>query len=99
MRVKDALSTPRDEPMTCYAFLKDRHWQEGERLGWFGGSAKTEDEANGSPRDILRVRHDDGTEAIVTTWKEGEEAWGDRYRAMLAELDPDSILVLIDYHV
>jgi hypothetical protein len=29
-------------PLSAYTFLRNRRWCEGQRMGWFGGSARTE---------------------------------------------------------
>jgi len=85
------------------AFLRNRHWHEGERLGWFGCTTATECETkHADDPDVLTRRcHTIGTEgAHIVTWNEPYEIWSDQYRKRFIEpLNPETVLVVVDYHV
>lgn len=83
------------------AFLRSRHWHEGDRAGWWGGTAATEDEIRDAPTEArLKFRHDDGTEALITTYKESRDDWNARFsERFLANLPDDHVVVVVDYHV
>jgi|SRR5215475_2449507 len=87
-----------------YAFLRNRHWHEAERLGWFGGSAKTECEIF-HPDDPDKVfgkclHKDEKTGARVICWNEPWELWQVNFRKRFIEpLPADTVLVNVDYHV
>lgn len=105
--VKTAL-TLHESYKASYAFLRGRHWHEGERLGWFGMSTYTEcerkdmDKPIGDPDKWFgRCLHkDEETGARVICWNEPEELWEQNFRKrFLANLPPDTVLVNVDYHV
>jgi hypothetical protein len=91
-----------------YAFLRDRHWHEPERMGWFGASAYTECEikakqAGDSDVEVMvrRCLHkDEKTGARVICWNEPMEIWQKEfYRRFVEPLPSDVMLVNVDYHV
>jgi len=91
----------------CYAFLRDREWHEQERLGWFGGSAKTECELKAEKQGeefTGRCLHtDERTGAKIVDWtgpKDSEERWNRLFWArFLRDLPGDTLLVVVDFHV
>lgn len=87
----------------AYAFLRERHWHEGERLGWFGGSAKTECELKqgDDPEVLTRRCLTIGDEnARIVTWMEPYEIWQKSFlERFIAPLPPETVLVVVDYHV
>lgn len=101
------------QAVSHYAFLSNRHWHEGERLGWFGSRATTECEAiergNAASNDIdnevaamLRkcLHKDKKTGARLVVWNEPQEIWSKEfYRRFVERLSEDTLLVTIDYHV
>jgi hypothetical protein len=86
-------------PLTAYAFLRSRHWNEGERLGWFGCSTATECELAGANTKKC-VTKDPRSEARIVTWNESEEEWDRQfYHRFIENLPDESLLVVVDYHV
>lgn len=90
--------------LSAYAFLKDRRWCEGERLGWFGGTAQTECEvkasAGGLEYEGRCITTDDETQAKIITWQEESDVWSARYfPRFILPLPPETFLVGVDYHV
>lgn len=88
----------------AYAFLRERHWHEGQRMGWFGMSAATECEIKKPGQKYLRCRTKAGKGAAVVTWNEDRDAPADTWAAKFYErfvkpLPADSWLVAVDYHV
>jgi hypothetical protein len=92
----------------AYAFLRNRHWHEPERMGWFAMPAYTECER----KDLEKVRanpeawfgkclhRDEATGAQVVCWNEPTEIWADHYfHRFIEPLHPDDTLVVVDYHV
>lgn len=95
-------------PLTAYAFLSNRHWNEGERLGWFGTSTFTECElkdlrkAKADPKNWFSkcLHKDESTGARVVCWNEPEEIWQENfYRRFIAPLEPERMIAMVDYHV
>jgi hypothetical protein len=91
-----------------YAFLRNRHWHEGERMGWFGVSAATECEIaakkseNSSIEEMIRrcKYRDPETDASVVCWNEPWEIWNrEFYHRFIEPLSPETVLVNVDYHV
>lgn len=99
IQVKD-LANPVTIP---HAFLRSRHWHEGERLGFFGGTAATECEikADGDLDVLARRCITIGDEnACVVTWMEPSEIWKKEFHHRFIEpLGPETVLVVVDYHV
>lgn len=90
--------------INAYAFLRNRHWNEGERLGWFGGTAKTECEiANPTDPDQVfgKCLHtDEATGARIVCWNEPSEVWSrNYYHRFIEPLGPQETIALVDYHV
>jgi hypothetical protein len=94
--------------LASYAFLRERHWHEGERMGWFGGTAYTECEikareaGNTSVEEMIRrcKFRDESTGASVVVWNEPEEIWRKQfYKRFVEPLPPETTLVNVDYHV
>ncbi len=95
---------PKGCPVPAFrAFLRDRHWHESERLGWFGGTAATECElkASDDPDVVFNRCLTIGDEnARIVTWQEPWEIWQERFHKRFIEpLLPESVLVVVDYHV
>ena len=84
-----------------YAFLKNRHWHESERLGWFGGTAKTGCEiAKGEAMKGKCLHSDKKTGAKIIVWNEPHEKWTEKFwDRFIKPLKPDTLLVVVDYHV
>jgi hypothetical protein len=88
-----------------YAFLRDRHWHEAERMGWFGSTARTECEIrnpNGSVEEMIRrcVTKCEKTGARVVVWNEPYEIWEQQFFHRFVEpLKSETVLVVVDYHV
>ena len=84
-----------------FAFLRERTWHETARLGFFGGLAKTECEIAGNkakPECKCLVRHKSG--AKVVSWNSDDETWQLKfYDRFIRPLSPDTMLVVVDYHV
>lgn len=94
--------------LSAAAFLRNRHWHEAERMGWFGGSTYTECER----KDMDKVRanpdawfgkclhKDEKTGAQIVCWNEPNELWSELYhRRFIQPLHPEDTLVVVDYHV
>ena len=80
------------------AFLKDRTWHEHERLGWFGGSVKTECEIRGAETHVCLFENKNLGSKIYS-WQ-GNESWDDIFFKRFVEgLAPETLLVCVDYHV
>lgn len=88
---------------TSYAFLRARHWHEGERLGWFGSRASTECELKhpDDPDTLTRRCTTTGEEnAKLVIWNEPWELWEQNFAKRFIEpLPPETTLVCVDYHV
>lgn len=85
-------------PWSAWAFVSNRRWNERERMGWFGGSTPTECERTGKEH-VKRCRSKVG-DAEVLTWNDDEETWKKKFWSRFIEpLEPDTTLVLVDYHV
>jgi hypothetical protein len=83
-----------------YAFLRNRHWHENERLGWFGGSTVTECEVHNEERVGKCLFRDEKTGAQVLCWKSDKKNWASKfYDRFVKSLDPETLLVSVDYHV
>lgn len=81
-----------------YGFLRNRVWQETERMGWFGGSFKTECEIGGADVHICVYENKEMGSKIVS-WQ-GSESFKDKfYERFIEALEPDVWLVTVDYHV
>ena len=86
-------------PFFCGYFLRNRHWHENGRMGWFGVAAKSECQVRG--RDKGKCLHTcDKTGAKVIDWNGDETEWNARYWDRFIEpLDPDTWLCVVDFHV
>lgn len=86
-------------PLTASAFLKNKTWTENGRMGWFGMSTVTECEVRGEEPNICKYVHE-GNEAQTITYNISQEDWQrgfwDRF---IEKLDPETRLVVVDYHV
>ena len=86
---------------SSFAFLKDRHWHETGRLGWFGSITATECELAGrkdAPEWKCLYKHESG--ARVVSWNSDEETWRKKfYSRFIQPLSPETTLVCVDYHV
>jgi hypothetical protein len=80
-------------------------WNEQERLGWFGGAAKTECEIKAESEGkewVGRCVHEqDGAKVVSWTGPgDSEERWGRMFwPRFLEKLPDDTLLVVVDYHV
>lgn len=92
-----------EQALSFYAFLRDKHWHEAERMGWFGCTAATECERKNPdwPLDNSKCLHkDESTGARIVNWQEPEEIWSERfYKRFIDPLPDDAYLVVVDYHV
>jgi hypothetical protein len=90
-----------DAAPSCHAFLQDGCWNEQERLGWFGGTVKSECEMK-APEGV-RVKScvysaDNG--ASIKVWGGDDDAWSDGFHERFVKpLDPNTWLIVVDYHV
>jgi len=98
--LEDFKKQGRQGVLTAYAFLRNRHWNEAERMGWFGCSAKTECEIAGADTKDKKCVTKGENGARVVTWNVSEEAWDSKfYQRFVEPLPPDAVLVVVDYHV
>ena len=85
-----------------YAFVKDKRWNERERMGWFGSRTQTECEMKNGKESVRRCKAvvSDAPEAYVVTWNEDYDTWDFKfYDRFIKPLDPTDWLVTVDYHV
>lgn len=81
-----------------YAFLQNKRWNERERMGWFGSSAKTECEAAGHAVKRCLVR-DSKTGAAIVSWG-NDPQWDTKfYERFVRDVPAETWLVVVDYHV
>lgn len=87
--------------VSFYGFLRNRTWHENERLGWFGGSAKTECEiATGEEIKGKCLHKNEELDAKIVVWNSPEKDWTTNfYRRFIEPLPPETYLVVVDYHV
>jgi len=87
------------KPIYFGAFLHNRHWHENERLGWFGGTAKSECQIG--REEVLKGKclvKDEKTGAQIVGWN--DDKWQAKFWDRFIEpLAPDTWLVAVDYHV
>jgi len=106
----DALIARRvgENPLSAYAFLRNRHWHESERMGFFGTSTYTEcelkdmDKARANPEAWFGkcLHKDKESGSQVVCWNEPYELWHTLYFKRFVEpLNPDDTLIVVDYHV
>ena len=89
---------PKD--VTAFAFLRDRTWNECERMGWFGISAETERERAGAVQAKVCTHIDEATGAKIVSWGDGSDRWDAKfYKRFIAPLPGDVLLVVVDFHV
>ncbi len=85
------------------AFLRERHWHEAQRMGWFGSTIASECELKaGDDPDVLTRRCvTTGNEnARIIVWNEPWEIWEREFKKRFLEpLKPETVLVVVDYHV
>jgi hypothetical protein len=88
---------------TAHAFLANRRWNEGGRMGWFGCNTATECEVKGKGKNKVRrclTIADRKSGARVITWNEDGETWNSKfYKRFISKLGPKTFLVAVDYHV
>lgn len=103
----DKFAVPRDvyvrragaRATSTFAFLKDRKWNEHERMGWFGSAAATECERAGQAKTHVCLHRDPESGAQIVSWN-GAENWDEKFfERFIAPLPDDTILVVVDYHV
>jgi len=87
--------------LTAFAFLRQRRWHEAERMGWWGGSAQTECEIDHGPDYKGKCLHTSKElNARIISWAEDWDKWASRFwQRFVKPLDPDTHLVMVDYHV
>jgi hypothetical protein len=84
----------------AFAFLRDRTWNERERMGWFGGSSATECERAGAEQAKVCTHIDEKTSAKIVSWGDEEKRWDAKfYKRFIAPLPDDALLVVVDFHV
>lgn len=88
----------------CFAFLHKGKWHEASRLGWFGGEAKTECEIknnNSEPTyNRCKATSNLSPECYIVSWGDDWETWEFKfYDRFIKPLPPETILVVVDYHV
>ena len=90
--------------LKAYAFLRDRKWHETGRLGWWGIQAKTECELQAEDRggtfEGRCLYTCERTGAKIVSWGDDTGRWGELYwPRFIRDLPPDTVLVIVDYHV
>ena len=94
-----------EQAVAHHAFVRNRHWHESERMGWFGTSAATECEIKAETADVevmvRRCKHKDKkTGAHLVVWQEPWEVWSlEFYKRFVEPLKPEALLVTVDDHV
>jgi len=84
----------------AYAFLSGRSWHEGNRLGWFGGSAATECEIKTKKKPKRCLHRSTRPKARIVCWYEPWEEWQKKfYDRFVKNLAPETTLIVVDYHV
>lgn len=94
--------TADQEPMPAgCAFLVDRRWHEGQRVGWFGGVAQTECEvARGEDFKGKCIFGDIKAPPCIISWGEDRNIWVAKFWSrFIAPLSPETWVVWVDYHV
>lgn len=81
-----------------YAFLRNKRWNERERMGWFGAPATTECEAAGHDVKRCLVR-DRKTGAAIVSWGDDPRWDAKFYDRFVRDLPAETWLVVVDYHV
>ena len=90
-------------PVSASAFVRDQTWYENERMGWFGGTQPTEceikAEKTGEAYDGRCIATADGGAKIIS-YGDNDVVWARRFWGrFIQRLDPQTLLVLVDYHV
>lgn len=83
--------------ISAYAFLVNKVWHEQERLGWWGVPAQTESKAQ--DKDEHSVFENPEAGAKIISWKDSPTFREKFYERFIEKLDPDTLLVVVDYHV
>ncbi len=99
---ESVIAAYRKKRISAYAFLRKRCWHEGERLGWFGGTAKTEceikAESNWQELKGKCLHRDVESGASIVSWNDPQ--WDEKFWLRFVDkLPPDTTLVMVDYHV
>lgn len=80
-----------------YGFLRNRIWQDKERLGWFAMATATECEIGGKEAHICTHDNTDGSR--IVSWG-SSSSWDKMFYTRFVEpLSPETLLVCVDYHV
>ena len=83
-----------------YAFLQNRRWNEGKRMGWFGGTIKSECEPATKTKHRRCLVKDAKSKSAIVVWNEDHQNWGHEFYARFVEpLPTETWLVTVDYHV
>jgi hypothetical protein len=91
--------------ISAWAFLRNRRWCEGGRMGFFGQRTITECDAKarnqvGEEYTGRCIHEDKESGAKVVTFQEEGDDWSAKfYDRFIADLPPDTFLVVVDYHV
>lgn len=94
--------------LAACVFLKNRHWHEAERLGWFGTGTYTECELKDRDKPVADPKawfgkclyKMDEKNARIICWNEPWEIWSQEYYQRFIEPLPDGQwLAVVDYHV
>jgi hypothetical protein len=95
-------------PIHAYAFLRNRHWNEAERMGWWGMTAYTECELKDMEKPKADAEKwfgkclykDEENGARIICWNEPEEIWSSLfYKRFIEPLNPEETIAVVDYHV
>jgi hypothetical protein len=82
---------------TFAAFLQEHVWHERARMGWFGCDTATECEIAGK-KDVKRCFYRGEEFRIVS--HQNDPKWPEKfYPRFVDPLDPETWLVVVDYHV
>jgi len=84
--------------VSAYAFLRELHWNERQRMGFFGMPTATECERKGE-NEIRRCKTQMG-EASIVTWNEDPDIWTKSFeQRFFTPLPEGTWLVVVDYHI
>lgn len=95
-------------PIHAYAFLRNRHWNEAERMGWFGTTTYTECERKDMDKPVADPEKwfgkclfkNEEMGSRIVCWNEPEEIWSAAfYHRFIETLHPEETIAVIDYHV
>lgn len=101
IQVKDLKKIKFDHKVPAhYAFLRNRRWNEAQRMGWFGRTIPSECKLAGKDETKRCLYRHPKMKASVTVWNETDEEWNKSfYDRFVKPLPPETWLVTVDFHV